>query len=288
MQISLSGASGFIGKELMKRFIDRGHSFTIINREAFTLPDDEFCSKKIEGSDVVINLAGATINKRWTEHYKGKIYHSRIDTTRKIANTIINARKKPKVLISNSAIGIYDATGMHTEESLHFANDFMGRLCRDWESEALSAKEHTQVVIFRTGLVLGDTGGALKTMYPIFNYGLGGVIGTGQQAFSWIHIADLINAYGFAIEYENIEGIYNAVSPNPVTNYYFTKTFGKVLRQPAVMKVPYFALKMIYGEGAEALASGQRVVPERLLKNGFEFKFPTIEQALRDLYKKKL
>ena len=123
-------------------------------------------------------------------------------------------------------------------------------------------------------------------MYPLFNFGLGGVIGNGKQAFSWIHIADLINAYIFVIEHENLDGIFNAVAPNPVTNHYFTKTFGKVLRQPAILKVPYFALKMIYGEGAEALVSGQRVLPERLMKNSFEFMFPTIGKALTDLYKK--
>lgn len=286
MHISISGASGFIGKELMKRFADKGWNFTIIDRDTFALPDDEFCSKKIEGSDVVINLAGASINKRWTARYKDEIYHSRIDTTRKIARAIINAKKKPKVLISNSAIGIYDTTGTHNEESRNLADDFMGKLCRDWEMEALSAKDHTRVVLFRTGLVMGNKGGALKTMYPLFNIGLGGVVGTGRQAFSWIHIEDLVNAYGFAIERENLEGIINAVAPNPVTNYYFTKTFGKVLRQPAIMKVPFFALKLIYGEGAEALASGQEVVPEKLVKNGFEFKFPTIEKALTDIYKK--
>jgi uncharacterized protein (TIGR01777 family) len=286
MEITVSGTSGFIGRELMRRFAGKGWNFTIIDRAAFALPDNEFCSKKIEGSDVVINLAGATINKRWTESYKNEIYNSRILTTRKIARAVINAGKKPKVLISNSAIGIYDTIGSHTEESRHLADDFMGKLCSDWEREALSAKDHTRVVIFRTGLVLGDTGGALKTMYPIFNTGLGGVIGNGLQAFSWIHIADLINAYDFAMEHENIEGIYNVVAPNPVTNHYFTKAFGKVLHRPAIMRVPYFALKMIYGEGAEALVSGQRVVPERLLNSGFEFKFPTIEKALMDLYKK--
>jgi len=286
MQISISGASGFIGTELMKRFIDMGHGFTIINRAALALPDEEFCSQKIEGSDAVINLAGATINKRWTERYKNEIYNSRILTTRKIARAIIDAKNKPKLYISNSAIGIYDAMGSHNEESKCFADDFMGRLCRDWEKEALFVKDQTRVVIFRTGLVLGATGGVLKTMYPIFNFGLGGVIGNGQQAFSWIHIADLINAYNFTVEHDNINGIINAVAPNPVTNQYFTRAFGKILGRPAFMKVPFFALRMLYGEGAEALVSGQEVIPGRLLENGFEFMFPTIGKALMDLYRK--
>jgi uncharacterized protein len=286
MQISISGGSGFIGNELMKRFASKGWNFTIIDRKAFSLPDDEFCSKMIEGNDTVINLAGATINKRWTTSYKEEIYNSRILTTRKISQAIIKAKNKPKLLISNSGIGIYDANGSHTEGSQDLAVDLMGNLCKDWEKEAFSAKDHTRVVIFRTGIVLGNTGGALKTMYPIFNLGLGGMIGSGRQGFSWIHIEDLIKAYGFAIEHLNMEGIFNAVAPNPVTNQYFTRTFGKVLRRPAIMKVPVFALKMVFGKGADTLASGQNVVPGKLVKNGFEFKFPTIEYALMDLYKK--
>jgi uncharacterized protein len=286
MIISISGASGFIGTELIRRFTDKGHIFNIIDRAAFALPDDEFLAKKIDGSDAVINLAGANISRRWTEAYKKELVDSRILTTRKIVNAIRNARTKPRLLISSSGIGIYDGTNTHTEESQHLAGDFMGRLCLVWEKEALTAMEYTRVVIFRQGIVLGSTGGAMKTMYPIFNYGLGGMIGTGEQGFSWIHIADLVNAFTYAMEHETPEGIINAVAPNPVTNKHFTKTFGKVLRQPTVMKVPYFALKMLYGEGAQALASGQTVLPEKLLKAGFEFRFPTIEKALMDLYKK--
>jgi uncharacterized protein len=286
MQVSISGATGFIGKELIRKFSNEGWTFNIIDRHAFALPDEEFCSKKIEGSDVVINLAGANISRRWSEAYKKELIDSRILTTRKIANAIIHTKKRPALFISNSGIGIYTQTGCHTEESPDLADDFMGNLCKDWEKEAFSAKGDTRVVVSRTGIVLGDTGGAMKTMFPIFNYGLGGMIGTGRQAFSWIHIADLVNAYNFVIENKNINGIINAVAPNPVTNKYFTKTFGKVLRQPAIMKVPVFALKMVYGEGAEALASGQTVLPEKLLRNNFEFKFPAIEKALMDLYKK--
>ena len=140
MQISIIGASGFIGTELIRKFKDKGHTFNIIDRDSFASPDDEFRSKKIEGSDIVINLAGATINKRWTASYKNEIYNSRILTARKISNAIIQADKKPGILISNSGIGIYNSTESHTEESSHLADDFMGKLCVDWEKEALASK----------------------------------------------------------------------------------------------------------------------------------------------------
>jgi len=285
MQISMSGATGFIGGMLNKQFIENGWTVNVIDRESLPMNDKEFLEKKIEGSEVVINLAGAPILKRWNESYKKEIYHSRIDTTQKIASAIRKANRKPRVFISGSAIGIYNSTETHAEESRYFANDFMGKVCQDWEHEAFEATGSTRIVIFRTGVVLSDIGGALKTMYIPFKSGLGGMIGDGKQAFSWIHISDLIRAFIFTIENETISGIVNAVAPEPTTNYHFTKTFGKVLVQPTVMKIPEFALKLIYGEGSKALTVGQNVLPEKLLKAGFNFRFPTIEKALMDLYK---
>jgi uncharacterized protein len=286
MQISMSGATGFIGEMLTNRFLEKGWPVNVINRQSLELQDTEFLEQKIQGSEVVINLAGAPVLKRWNERYKEEIYHSRIDTTRKIATAIRNASRKPRIFISGSAIGIYNSTETHTEESQHFADDFMGKVCRDWEYEALEASAFTRVVIFRTGVVLGKHGGALKKMYPPFKLGLGGMIGNGKQAFSWIHLTDLMNAFLYTIENESLSGVVNAVAPEPTTNYHFTKTFGKVLLQPAIMKIPEFSLRLIYGEGSRALTSGQKVIPGKLLKEGFTFSFPTIEKALMDLYRK--
>jgi uncharacterized protein len=285
MQISMSGATGFIGDTLKNRFLEMGWSVNVINRQSLELQDTEFLEQKIEGSDAVINLAGAPLLKRWNEHYKQEIYDSRIVTTRKIATAIRYAQRKPRVFISGSAIGIYDSTETHTEESHGFAEDFMGKVCIDWEHEALEASSFTRVVLFRTGLVLGKNGGALETMYRPFRLGLGGTIGNGKQAFSWIHATDLINAFLYTIENENLSGPVNAVAPEPTTNYHFTKTFGKVLLQPAILRVPEFGLKLIYGEGAGAIISGKKVLPGKLLKAGFNFRFPTIEKALVDLYR---
>jgi len=285
MHVSLSGSTGFIGGELIRKYSDTKWTFSIINRESLTMDDETFRAKKIEDADVVINLAGAPVVHRWTENYKNEIYHSRIGCTRKIAQCIIKSRTKPKVFISASAVGIYDSQGTHTEESTGFSDDFLGKVCKDWEAEALAAEAFTRVVIIRTGVVLGRNGGALANLHKIFNVGLGGIIGDGKQDFSWIHIRDLLNIYEFAIANDNISGIVNGVAPNPTTNLHFTKTFGKVLTQPAIMKVPNFALKALYGEGAVSFLKGQKVLPEKLLRNGFVFQFPAIESALLNLYR---
>lgn len=285
MQVSLSGSTGFIGSELVQKHADKEWNFTIINRESFSMDDATFTEKKIEGADVVINLAGAPVIHRWTESYKSEIYHSRIDTTRKIARCIMQAHSKPKVFISASAIGIYDSQGIHSEESTGFSGDYLGKVCKEWEAEALAAQSHTRVVIIRTGIVLGRNGGALATMNKFFKVGLGGITGDGKQDFSWIHVRDLLNIYEFIIANESMQGIVNGVAPNPTTNLHFTKTFGKVLMQPAIMKIPDFALKAIYGEGAVSLIKGQKVVPEKLLQHGFVFQYPAIESALLNLFR---
>jgi uncharacterized protein len=285
MRVSLSGSTGFIGSELMRKFSGTDWTFSVINRDSFLMDDDEFIRQKIDGADVVIHLAGATLAHRWTASYKNEILHSRIDTTRKIAVAIRKSRVKPKVFISASAIGIYDSSGRHTEESTAFADDFLGQVCRQWEAEARTAETDTRVVIVRNGIVLGTAGGMLASVHKFFNIGLGGTIGDGRQAFSWIHIRDLLRIYEFIIGNDNIRGVVNAVAPNPTTNYHFTKTYGKVLLQPAVMKVPALLLKSVYGEGSDQLMKGQEVIPDVLLKTGFSFEFSTVESALLNLYR---
>ena len=285
MLVSISGSTGLIGSEFIRTYSDKGLDFRIINRDSLKMPDQEFLESKIEGVDAVINLAGAPILKRWTDSYKDEIYKSRIDTTRKIANAIIQAKVKPKVFISNSAIGIYDDQGVHSETSTGLADNFLGKLCHDWESEAMAAAQFTRVVICRTSVVLSSQGGALKTAYTPFSFGLGGVIGNGEQAFSWIHIRDLMHIYKFILDNESITGVVNAVAPTPTTNYHFTKTFGKVLNQITIFKIPLMVLRAIYGDAASTLTEGQNVIPEKLLDNKFEFEFPTIEKALLNLYR---
>jgi len=285
MIIAISGASGFIGQALIKKFRENGWTFRIIDRDSLKLPDTEFRNSLIEGSDAVINLAGAPVSVKWTEARKKEIYDSRINTTRKISENILAAQCKPAVFISGSAIGIYDSVHTHTESSTHFADTFLARVCSDWEKEALTSAGVTRVVLFRTGVVLGSGGGILEKIYFPFSIGLGGKIEKGKQPFSFIHLEDLVNAFLFVIQTPELSGTVNAVSPHPSTNAEFTEMFGKVLKQTTWLTIPPFALKMLLGEGALIMTEGQKVMPEKLLSAGFRFKYPTLMNTLVKIYR---
>jgi len=284
MIVALSGSTGFIGQALVRKMRNLGWTVRVIDRDSFNLSDQEFFEQKIDGADAVINLAGAPVSKKWAPAYKQEIIDSRVNTTRKISESIKNSPKKPPVFISTSAVGIYDSVNTHTESSLTFADSFLARVCHLWEHEALASGNETRVVIFRLGVVLGQDGGALAKMHFPFSIGLGGKLGNGQQAVSFIHIYDLVEAILFAIENPLISGIINGVAPYPSNNAEFTDKLGKVLGQPTWITVPAFALKMIFGEGARVMLEGEKVLPEKLLEAGFKFKYPTIQNALVQIY----
>ena len=280
--IAITGASGFVGSSLTKYFSDLGYKIIPISREI--LNSKSKLEETLNSSEIVINLAGANIINRWSESYKKLLYSSRIDTTSKIANTISNITNKPKLLISTSAVGIYDNKTTYDENG-SFSNDFLSSLCQDWEKEALKAKnETTKVSIFRFGIIMGKDGGALQKMITPFILGLGGVIGSGKQAFSYIHIEDLMAAYKFVIENE-CEEIFNLTAPVPTTNKGLTLALGKTLKRPTILPVPEFVLNIIFSEGARVLTDGQSAIPKKLLELGFEFKFKTIEETIENLCK---
>lgn len=282
MKIAMSGASGFVGSYLKEFFAQRGWTVAPLGRDVFR--SQELLPETLKGADVVINLAGAPIAVRWTEAYKKEIYSSRVDTTRSLVTAITGLEAKPRLFISTSAIGIYLPDVPCDEGAEMLADDFLGRLAQDWEREALQAKESgIRTVIFRFGIVLGNGGGALQKMLIPFKLGLGGVIGDGTQSFSWVHIQDLAEAFLFVMGQERCNGIYNLTSPNPVTNAAFTKALAGALHRPAVIPVPTFILQLQLGEGASVLIKGQHVLPRRLLENGFKFRFPHIEDALKNL-----
>jgi uncharacterized protein (TIGR01777 family) len=284
MVVALSGSTGFVGQALVRRMRQLGWTIRIINRDSFSMADQEFIAEKTEGADAVINLAGAPVSKKWTPAYKQEIMNSRVNTTRKISTSINSAQKKPSVFISASAIGIYDSLNTHTESSNAFADSYLAEVCRSWEHEAFQSEHTTRVVIFRLGVVLGPDGGALGKMRIPFSIGLGGKVGNGRQAMSFIHINDLVEAVIFTIENPSISGVVNAVSPYPSTNSEFTDKLGKVFDQPAWLAVPALAFKIMYGEGAQVVLEGQKVLPEKLLQAGFKFKYPTIQNALVQIY----
>ena len=284
MIVSISGAGGFIGKSLTRAFHEKGWIIKSINRESFSMPDDEFRKAKIEGCDVVINLAGASILKRWNDTYKKEIRDSRINSTGKIVSAILGCSERPGLLISASAVDIYDNLHVHDETSSFYAGSFLGDVCSDWEKEALIATDALRVVIPRMGVVLGEAGGAMSKMYLPFSLGLGAKIGNGGQWISFIHIKDLVQAYIFIIENESMAGPVNVVSPYPATNSEFSSTFGKALKQPVFLTLPGKLLTFLYGEGASVLLEGHQVLPGKLTEKGFRFSYPTITNALVNLY----
>ncbi len=278
--IAITGASGFVGTSLTKYFSRLQFKIIAISRDI--LNDKQKLEETLSQSDIVINLAGANIINRWSESYKKLLYSSRIDTTSKIVTAINNIENKPKLLISTSAVGIYDNKATHDENGT-FSNDFLSTLCQDWEKEALKASNSvTKVAIFRFGIVLGKEGGAFAKMITPFKFGLGGIIGSGNQAFSYIHISDLLRAYEFVIN-NDFSGVFNLTAPKPTTNLLFTRALGKAVRRPTIFPVPEFILKLIFSEGAKVLTDGQDVIPKKLLTLGFKFEYKNIEETLQSL-----
>ena len=270
MKIALTGASGFVGTALQKHFKD----CVIIDRK----DDEPAIVKKLHDVDVVINLAGAPIIKRWSDPYKKILLNSRIKSTEQL----VNALNKSNVshFISTSAIGIYPDGKRCDESCTEIANDFLGELAHKWEEEALAC--HKPTTILRFGVILGKEGGALAQMLTPFKWGVGGIIGNGKMMTSWIDIEDLLRIYHFIIEH-HITGTFNAVSPTPVTNYTFTKTLGKVLNRPTILPIPEFVLGIMYGEAASVLTGSKEVYPKALKEKGFVFAYEDLETSLKHI-----
>ena len=279
MKAAITGGTGFIGKQVVRQLEAMGYEVVLIGRSDIT-GETSLLKAKLKNTSVVVNLAGAPIIKSWTDDYKKEIYSSRIKTTTNLiyAMDMVSTR----LFISASAVGIYADKGEHTESSFNYADDFLASVCKEWETEAIRLSDKVRTVILRFGVVLGK-GGALHKMLPLFRLGLGGVITNGKQPYSWVHINDVVGAITFVIEHNNCKGIYNITAPHPVTNRIFTQALAKTLKRAAFLPVPEFLLKMIYGEGATVLVSGQTVYPEHLLEDGYAFQFPEIAGALDNI-----
>jgi len=298
MKVFMTGGTGFVGTFLSRELVHQGHEVTILTRRtqppAPETPGLSFVTGDptqegpwmgaVPEHDWVINLAGASIFSRWSTGYKREIYDSRIRTTRNLVIALA-AGDRRQLLCSTSAVGYYGPRGdeILTEDSPQDSY-FLATLSEDWEAEALKAQElGIRVVITRFGIVLGRGGGALGQMAPMFRRFLGGPLGSGQQWFSWIHQADQVRAFNFVREHPEIHGPVNFTAPEPVRNRELTKALGRVLHRPTFLPAPEFMMRLVLGEFADALLTGQRVIPKKLLDAGFRFNFPTIEEALKDL-----
>jgi len=299
MKIVITGATGFIGSLLADRLWNQFHSLVLLSRRplaevgvtkkewfAWAPPLGGEWEKAVDGADGIINLAGEPIaGKRWSDAQKEKLRSSRIDSTRALVQAIGKAKVKPKFLLSASAVGYYGPHGdeVVTEQTAAGA-DFLSSLCVDWEAEALKAEaDGVRVAVVRTGIVLDRGKGALKKMVPPFKMFLGGPLGSGNQWMPWIHIEDEIGLLLFLMESENARGAFNATAPHPVTMDEFAKSLGDALNRPSWVSVPPSALALMLGEMADVLVTGQRALPEAALKLGYDFKYPTISEALKSL-----
>lgn len=296
MKIMITGGTGFLGRGLTEKLLQQGHDITIFGRnrdKIIKLFDDHVTPltdlhklSDIGGLDVVINLAGAPIFDRpWTKRRKKILRDSRIELTKQLVKALANLPQKPHTLISGSAIGYYGDQGdsVLTEQSKS-VGDFSQQLCADWEQAALEAEQYgIRVCLIRTGLVLGANGGILQRMLVPFSLGLGGRIGNGHQWMSWVHIQDWLAIVDAMIHDTAMQGPYNATAPNPVTNSRFSKTLAGVLKKPACLPLPAFVLKPLLGEMSQLLLGSQRVIPERLQRHGFNFRYAELEQALREI-----
>lgn len=295
MHILIVGGTGLIGTQLSSYLSKLGHNVTILTRN---LHKPNHCLKTInfirelgntaKPYQVIINLAGEPLNSnRWNSNVKKNIYESRIKITQKIIDYIKIAEVKPQVLISGSAVGFYGSSldETFTEESEPAENNFTQKLCYDWEKIAEQASQYkVRVCFIRTGIVLAKEGGALKEMLIPFKLGLGAQLGHGSQWMSWIHMKDVVESIEYLINHPNLKGPFNLTAPIPVTNKSFTKALAENLKRKSIFILPNFVVKIMFGEmGEYLLLKGQKVIPDRLIKLGYSFKFSRLEDALKDI-----
>ena len=297
MNITLTGASGFLGNRLIARLLQDGHTLYALGRKrSASLPatvrftewdalEGPAPKASLSDADAVIHLAGEPVAQRWNEKVKQRIMDSRKLGTRNLVRGLADAARRPAVLVSASATGYYGDRGDEIlAEDSDPGSGFLPEVCVEWEKQALNAETMgIRVATVRIGLVLGKEGGALAQMLPPFKMGVGGRLGSGQQWMSWIHVDDLIELFVFAMMRDGVAGAVNGVSPAPVRNADFTAALASVLRRPAIFPVPRFALKVLFGEMADILLSGQRVLPKAAEGAGFRFQYRELSGALAAL-----
>ncbi|MFH1146264.1 MAG: TIGR01777 family oxidoreductase [Pseudomonadota bacterium] len=298
MRILISGSSGLVGRALVDHLGKNGHTILPLVRSAagsdseiqWDVERGYIQKDRMEGIDAVIHLAGENIAAgRWTKEQKGRILESRRKGTRLLSEAMAGLSRPPDVLLSSSAIGFYGDRGDELlQEKNPSGTGFLSDVCREWEAATEPAIEKgIRVVHLRFGMILSSDGGALAKMLPAFRMGLGGRVGRGRQYVSWIGIDDAVRAIDHLMMREGISGPVNVVSPHPVRNGEFTKTLGRVLSRPTFLNVPAFALRILFGEMADALLlSSTRVDPARLRSSGFVFNHPDLEASLRHCLKR--
>ncbi|MVO98475.1 TIGR01777 family oxidoreductase [Paenibacillus lutrae] len=294
MRIAISGGTGFIGGHLISYFTQRQDELILISRSdpgkslpgvrTITWSEIEQDPHNLEGLDAWINLAGASINQRWSETAKRQILASRMKTTAAVANAVSALHNKPPVVINASGMSIYGTseTDTYDEFSPPRLTDFLAEVVEQWE-EAADRIAAARVVKVRVGIVLGTDGGAFPKMALPYKLGVGGPIGSGNQWMSWIHIDDMVRLIDTCVRNDEIEGPVNATAPNPVRNREFGEVLAGVLHRPNLFRIPSWVMKGLFGELSVLLLEGQRVLPRKMLEHEFQFAYPVLEEALLDL-----
>ena len=308
MKIIIAGGTGFLGSPLAEMYAEDGHDVRVLTRSlepgvtrhdpGTGVPGISRVGWKadgstgpwtaaLEGADAVINLSGESLaSKRWSADAKKRFRESRILATRGLALAIRGATTPPAVLVSGSAVGFYGPSDERpVTESDSAGQGFLAQLCADWEQEARQAERPgTRVVLLRTGIVLERSGGALPEMMRPFKFFAGGPLGSGRQYVSWIHRLDWIEIVRWIVQTPIVSGAVNATAPHPVTNRHLSRALGHALHRPSLLPAPAFALKIVLGEFADSVLTGQRVLPARAQKDGYHFRYPEIEQAFRGIF----
>jgi uncharacterized protein (TIGR01777 family) len=290
LNVLVAGGTGFVGRRLCETLAARGDVVTVVSRDPSgartrALPGVSYRGwlPALDGYDAVVNLAGESIfARRWNAAVLRDLRSSRVDTTRRLVQAIAAASQPPRVLVNASAVGFYgDRGNEELREDAAPGSDAMAAICRDWEAEALRCPVRT--VVMRFGIVLGEGGGALETMLPIFRLGLGGPIGLGRSWFPWIHRDDVAALLVFALDDERLAGPMNAVSPGLVRNAKFTSALGRALHRPTLFPVPPLALRLKFGQVAQILTGSQRCLPQAAERAGFTWRHAEIGAALSSL-----
>ncbi|MEW9698472.1 TIGR01777 family oxidoreductase [Paenibacillus sp. SI8] len=296
MKIAVTGGSGFIGGRLITYLLQQGHEIINISRSTrasipgvrtLTWEQLKTDNADLKGLEAIVNLAGESINQRWTSDAKSRILESRQRAAAQIADLVERLDIKPRVVVNASGMSIYGTseTAVFDERSPHHVVDFLSGVSEEWE-RAADLISGTRLVKVRVGLVLDGKDGAFPKMALPYKLGVGGTIGSGKQWLSWIHIEDMVRLIDFCIQHDDISGPVNATAPNPVTNKQFGAVLAKVMRRPNFFPLPAFVLKLIFGELSTLLLEGQKVLPRTLLEHGFVFTYSTVDQALSDILAK--
>ncbi|KAH9515519.1 hypothetical protein Btru_011326 [Bulinus truncatus] len=293
MSIVIGGGTGFIGRHVSRLATSKGFKVISVSRKAAPncmtwndvtrsgLPSDCVAVVSMSGEPVLQPF------KKWTDDFKTTLKESRINLTKTLKQAVLSSALPPKVFVSLSGIGYYkeDQHKEYTENDRVEPHHFLSELCKEWEEAArLPENSSTRSVIVRTGVVLGNDGGVIQNIKMPFYLGLGGPIGSGKQWFSWIHVEDMAGIIVYAIENDHVKGILNGTSPNPVRSEEFTKAYASALCRPHLVPLPSFAANAMFGkEGGAVLLEGQKVLPKRTLELGYQFKYPSIESACKQL-----